>query len=125
MRLSSLARSVLRSSTRLPFEELLDAKHIQHAFISPRSRAQKTFKLLFQGSEEPPSSTEEDVQEWDYGDFEGKTAADIRKDSNNPTWDIWTEGCIGGESPKEVSDRCDRVSLLSSLPRPEVGGGVR
>ncbi|KAL8278229.1 hypothetical protein RQP46_009402 [Phenoliferia psychrophenolica] len=89
--------------------KLLDPAHIQHAFISPRSRAQKTFQLLFQDSELPAHSTDEDCQEWDYGQMEGKTAADIRAEFKNPTWDIWTEGCVGGETPQEVSDRCDRM----------------
>jgi broad specificity phosphatase PhoE len=99
-----------------PRAELLDPVHIQHAFISPRQRAQKTFKLLFQGSELPPYSTEEGIQEWDYGAMEGKTAATIRAEFG-ATWDIWKDGCVGGESAQEMSDRCDRVRLAPRAVR--------
>lgn len=86
--------------------KLLDPKHIQHAFISPRSRAQKTFQLLFAGSELPEWSTEEGVQEWDYGLYEGKTAEVIRSEYD-PKWQIWEDGCPGGESAEDITKRVD------------------
>ncbi|KAM0750407.1 phosphoglycerate mutase-like protein [Meredithblackwellia eburnea MCA 4105] len=90
--------------------KLLDPVHIQHAFISPRQRAQTTFKLLFQssGQQLPDWSTEEDVQEWDYGKYEGMTAHDIRQ-KYDPNWQIWEDGCPDGESAQQMSDRCDRM----------------
>lgn len=43
-----------------------------------------------------------DVREWDYGDYEGITSPDIRKlrkeQGYEGTWDIWRDGCPGGES---------------------------
>lgn len=53
--------------------KVLDPAHIQHVFVSPRSRAQKTFQLLFeeQGEKAPSFSLEEGVREWDYGVCEG------------------------------------------------------
>lgn len=70
-----------------------------------------------------------DVQEWNYGDYEGKVTAEIREERGGP-WDIvsqlwhemasnlcltllglaqWTDGCAGGESAQQVSDRCDAM----------------
>ncbi|KAI5477764.1 phosphoglycerate mutase [Pseudohyphozyma bogoriensis] len=86
--------------------KLLDPKHIQKAFISPRQRAQTTFQLLFAGSELPPWETEEGVQEWDYGKYEGKTAATIRKEFD-PKWQIWEDGCPEGESAEDITKRVD------------------
>jgi broad specificity phosphatase PhoE len=53
--------------------QILDPAHIQHAFVSPRSRARKTFELLFESAPngEPKNSVEEGVREWDYGVCEG------------------------------------------------------
>lgn len=55
----------------------------------------------------------EQIREWDYGDYEGKRTAEIKKireakglDKDAP-WCIWTKGCEGGESPEQVSERCD------------------
>ena len=43
----------------------------------------------------------EDIREWDYGDYEGITSAEIRKRRKEAGiegyWDIWKDGCEGGE----------------------------
>jgi probable phosphoglycerate mutase len=43
----------------------------------------------------------EDIREWDYGDYEGLTSAQIReqraRETGNGHWDIWKDGCPGGE----------------------------
>ena len=49
----------------------------------------------------------EDLREWDYGQYEGRTTTDIRK--LEPEWTIWTDGAPGGETPDQVSYRADRV----------------
>lgn len=55
----------------------------------------------------------EDIREWDYGDYEGITTAEIRKmrkaQGLGEGWDIWRDGCPGGESPEEVTERMDRL----------------
>lgn len=89
---------------------------IQHAFISPRSRAQETFKILFANSIVPEHSTEEGVQEWDYGRYEGQTAAQIRE-RYDPNWQIWEDGCPEGESAEEMTKRVDAVRHFLSLIR--------
>ena len=48
-----------------------------------------------------------ELVEWDYGDYEGLTTPQIRE--RDPDWNLWTDGCPGGESPADVSSRVDRV----------------
>ena len=50
---------------------------------------------------------DENLREWDYGEYEGLTTPQIRE--QNPDWDLWTDGCPGGEKPDEVGARADRV----------------
>lgn len=50
------------------------------------------------------------VREWDYGDYEGLTSKAIREQRNangQGDWDIWRDGCPGGESPEQISKRLD------------------
>ncbi|KAG8850147.1 hypothetical protein FRB96_000522 [Tulasnella sp. 330] len=88
--------------------KMLDPDNLCHIFISPRQRAQKTFELLFDILPElPPHTTTEEVREWDYGDYEGFTSAEI--DEKNPGWSIWRDGCPGGESVEEMCARVDGI----------------
>jgi broad specificity phosphatase PhoE len=71
---------------------------------SPLQRAVRTCELAgFGGVVEP----DVDLVEWDYGRYEGKTTAEIR--AENPTWDLFHEGCPNGESPTAVAHRADRI----------------
>jgi probable phosphoglycerate mutase len=47
-----------------------------------------------------------DLIEWDYGRYEGTLTSDILKDL--PGWELFRDGCPGGESPEEVAKRADR-----------------
>lgn len=71
---------------------------------SPLERARETAALagLGQGAQ-----IRDDLLEWNYGEYEGVTTAEIRE--TRPGWYLWTDGAPGGESPAEVSARCDRV----------------
>jgi len=61
---------------------------------------------------------EPDLAEWDYGDCEGLRSDEIRV--WQPGWDIWADGCRGGEAPEDVGLRADRlIAKLSTL-----GGAV-
>lgn len=92
--------------------ELLDPKHLQKCFVSPRIRARKTFELAFGSLDQLPEyEIEEGVREWDYGEDEGLKTHEIRAKEGRATWDIWTEGCPGGESSQQMSDRVSRRSL--------------
>ncbi|KAL9103937.1 MAG: hypothetical protein Q9163_001085 [Psora crenata] len=59
----------------------------------------------------------QDIREWDYGDYEGLTSAQIREkrrrsgeaEGGGREWDIWRDGCPGGESPADVTTRLDRL----------------
>ncbi|MGH3458440.1 histidine phosphatase family protein [Aeromicrobium sp.] len=70
---------------------------------SPRRRAHDTARLA--GFSD--AVVDDDLVEWDYGDYEGMTTTEIRE--SVPGWTIWTHPCPGGESAQEVADRLDRV----------------
>jgi len=73
-------------------------------FASPRGRAQRTCELAGLGT---ASQTDPELAEWDYGEFEGLSSAEIL--GRNPKWNLFADGCPGGESPAQVSARADRV----------------
>jgi probable phosphoglycerate mutase len=70
---------------------------------SPMSRAADTARLAGFGEAQPTT----DLMEWDYGRFEGRTTAQIRE--GLPGWTIWAGPWSGGETPREVGERVDRV----------------
>jgi probable phosphoglycerate mutase len=53
------------------------------------------------------AATSEDLVEWDYGAYEGRTSAEIRAEV--PGWSLWTDGVPGGETVEQVADRARRV----------------
>jgi broad specificity phosphatase PhoE len=71
---------------------------------SPLSRAWETAQLAGLGE---VAQARDELLEWDYGDYEGRTTKEIR--AARPDWYLWRDGCPGGESPADVSARCDRV----------------
>ena len=84
--------------------KLLDPSRLAHVFVSPRKRATRTLELLLSGTIEKQNITAtEDIAEWDYGDYEGLKAGEIRDLRNERgldtvrKWDIWRDGCEGGE----------------------------
>jgi broad specificity phosphatase PhoE len=72
--------------------------------VSPLTRARETCELSGLGAE---AQLRPDLLEWDYGDYEGLTTAEIR--AQRPDWLLWRDGCPGGESPAQVGARADRV----------------
>ena len=72
-------------------------------WCSPRRRALDTAGLA--GLE--PDEVREDLAEWDYGDYEGRTTTDIRQ--QDPGWTVWSHGVPGGETASQVGARVDRV----------------
>jgi probable phosphoglycerate mutase len=73
-------------------------------FCSPLRRAVETCELAGLGD---AAELIDDLREWDYGEYEGLTSAEIK--ASRPDWDLWRDGCPGGESPPEVAARADRV----------------
>jgi len=73
-------------------------------FTSPSLRARRTCELAgFAAAAE----IDPDLSEWDYGDDEGLTSAEILE--ARPGWNLFRDGCPNGESPARVSGRADRV----------------
>ncbi len=59
----------------------------------------------------------EDLREWDYGEYEGLTSAQIER--LRPGWSLWRDGCPGGECASDVAARADRViALIASAEAP-------
>src|SRR5262249_2818313 len=73
-------------------------------WTSPLQRARKTCELAGFGS---VAQIDSDLVEWNYGEYEGRLTVDILK--QRPDWELFRDGCPGGESPLQVADRADRV----------------
>jgi broad specificity phosphatase PhoE len=71
---------------------------------SPLKRAAETCWLTGFGE---LAQARDDLMEWDYGDYEGRTTPDIRREV--PDWTIWRYGAKNGETPEQVAARADRV----------------
>jgi probable phosphoglycerate mutase len=90
---------------------MLGTVKFSQVFTSPRQRARQTCELVGLGA---AAAIEQDLAEWDYGDYEGKLALEIRR--AHPDWNLFRDGCPGGESPSQISDRVDRLIVrLRSL----------
>jgi probable phosphoglycerate mutase len=82
----------------------LGSVRFNEVLTSPRLRAQRTCELAGFGSR---SKIEPDLVEWNYGDYEGLRTSEIQQ--IRPGWNIFTDGCPGGESPADAAARADRV----------------
>ena len=85
-------------------ERLLGLK-FANVFTSPLQRASRTCQLAGFGA---VSEVDRDLVEWNYGDYEGRTSVDIH--SERPDWQLFRDGCPGGELPQQVGARADRVA---------------
>lgn len=85
-------------------QPILAAMSFGMVLCSPLQRARETCERAGFGT---GVTIEPDLMEWDYGDYEGLTSDQIRKD--NPDWLVFRDGCPGGESPQTIGDRADRV----------------
>jgi len=110
--------------------KLLDPKRVRKVWVSPRQRAVRTFQLLFGGAQNIGGSeggeererevagvregifgggegsvvVTEEIREWDYGEYEGMKAAEVREmrkqrglEKEGLKWSVWRDGCEGGE----------------------------
>jgi broad specificity phosphatase PhoE len=81
-------------------------------WTSPLQRAARTCELAGFGT---VAEVDPDLVEWNYGQYEGRRTAEIR--AERPDWELFLDGCPGGESPKQVSERADRVvRRLRAIP---------
>jgi probable phosphoglycerate mutase len=99
-----------RNARRL--DERLRGLTFAKVFTSPLQRAARTCELAGFGA---VAEVDRDLVEWDYGQYEGRRTAEIRKE--RPDWELFRDGCPGGESPAEVAARADRVvSRVRAVP---------
>jgi broad specificity phosphatase PhoE len=85
-------------------KERLSGLTFAKVFTSPLQRAMRTCELAGFGT---VAQIERDLLEWDYGEYEGRLTVDILKE--RPDWQLFRDGCPGGESPQQVAERADRV----------------
>jgi probable phosphoglycerate mutase len=91
-----------RNARRL--EERLRGVTFAQVFTSPLQRATRTCELAGFGA---VAEIDRDLLEWIYGEYEGRLTTDIHRE--RPDWQLFRDGCPGGESPSEVGARADRA----------------
>ncbi len=81
----------------------LDGWGLVAAYTSPLRRARETAEIV-----SPPCGVDvdDDLLEWDYGEFEGESTAASRE--RIPGWSVWTHEITGGETVEQVGERADR-----------------
>jgi len=90
-----------RNAVRLG--ERLKGLTFAKVFTSPLQRAARTCELAGFGAAE----IDPDLVEWNYGQYEGMTSAQILQ--GHPNWDLFRDGCPGGESPQQIGERAFRM----------------
>jgi broad specificity phosphatase PhoE len=84
--------------------EQLQGRSFASVLTSPLRRASRTCELAGFGAQ---ADIDRDLLEWNYGEYEGLRTAEIH--AKRPDWQLFRDGCPGGESPGEVGARADRV----------------
>ena len=116
--------------------QMIKPENLTHIFVSPRKRAQRTSQLLLEEvdpeiKDKIPIEIDEDVREWEYGEYEGLKTNEIielRKQKGldkDLEWTIWGKGCEGGEQHYEVAARLDRfIEKIQKIHREALAKGV-
>jgi len=102
--LTDLPLTKAGEATARRLAERLSGQTFAKVFASPLWRAMRTCELAGFGK---VAEVDRDLVEWDYGQFEGLTGEQIRL--QDPDWQLFRDGCPGGESPQEAAARADRV----------------
>jgi probable phosphoglycerate mutase len=89
----------------LELKEYLHGMKFAAVLVSPMQRARETCQLAGYGD---VAQVEPGLVEWNYGDAEGKTTAQMRE-LRGPQWSVWTSPIVGGESVEQVGERADGV----------------
>jgi broad specificity phosphatase PhoE len=84
--------------------ERLQGLAFAKVFTSPLQRARRTCELAGFGA---VAEIDPDLVEWNYGEYEGLTSAQVHQ--KNPHWQLFRDGCPGGESVAQIGTRADRV----------------
>jgi len=82
----------------------LRGRAFSRVFTSPLQRAARTCELAGYGA---VAELDSDLLEWDYGQYEGRRSTEIH--AERPDWDLFRDGCPGGESPAQIGARADRI----------------
>jgi broad specificity phosphatase PhoE len=93
----------------------LHGRSFELVLTSPLQRAAETCRLAGFGAE---AQERDDLREWDYGDYEGRTTAEIREAV--PDWTLFTGGVPNGETAAEVGDRTDLILAEAAAVRGDV-----
>ena len=112
--LTSRGRELARS-----LRVLLAGRQFAAVFVSPRQRAIETCKIAGYGD---VAIVDDDLQEWNYGESEGKTTEQMRE-LRGPQWSVWTDPILGGETVEHVGQRADAV-IAQSMAAATAGGTV-
>ena len=83
---------------------------------SPMLRAKQTCEIAGFGAE---AVVVDDLREWDYGVYEGRTSAEIQAEI--PGWSVWKNEIVGGETVEHVGERADRVIAQALAVAPDCG----
>jgi len=84
--------------------ERLRGINFTKVFTSPLQRAARTCELAGFGA---AAEIDRDLLEWNYGEYEGRRTVEIL--AERPEWELFRDGCPGGESPDQIGARADRV----------------
>ena len=99
--------------------DYLQHRSFKKVFVSPLGRARETCAIAGYGD---VAVVEPNLAEWNYGDFEGKTTAQIRE--KYPDWLIWNGPIPNGETVEQVGARTDKVIARSLAEIGDDGGSV-
>lgn len=125
-----------RTAASVFSNKFIDPDTITYVFTSPRTRARQTVDLMLEPLTEEQRSririvVDEDLREWEYGDYEGLLTHEIvalRKsrglDQERP-WNIWRDGCENGETTKQIGLRLSRaIARIQNLHREHQAKGI-
>ncbi len=85
--------------------DYLAGRKFAAVFVSPMRRAKETCDIAGYGN---AAIVEKNLMEWNYGESEGKTTAEMRA-KYGPEWSVWSNQIVGGESVDQVGERADKV----------------
>lgn len=125
-----------RTASSIYANNFIDPTHITYVFTSPRTRARQTVELMLAPLTAEQRSkikvvVDDDLREWEYGDYEGLLTHEIielRKsrglDQERP-WNIWRDGCENGETTQEIGLRLSRaLARIQNLHRQHQAQGI-
>jgi broad specificity phosphatase PhoE len=94
--------------------DYLNGRPFSLVLTSPRQRAKETCRIAGYGD---VAQTDDNLSEWDYGSYDGRTTAEIR--AGRPGWSIWEDGVLDGETIEQVAARAQAIierSLAANGP---------